>query len=558
VIRRRLNRREALGLGAAASPAARCAPGLRFAAGTSLFELALPDEGAHAAGGWRTTHVLAAPRRFDLMGLRWKRGSHLEAQVRARRRGGSWGPWLPLHAAGDHAPDGARAPAGTEPAYTGTADLFQLRLRGSATGLKARFVRAQPTARTARHVTGRLLRRKAKAKPRARKSQSSQPAIITRTEWGGDSVPPRAAPEYGEVQAAFVHHTVSSNDYGPEESRASCSASRATTATPTAGTTSVTTSSSTSTARCSRAARAGIDQAVIGAQAQGYNSSSTGIATIGTFTSVPFPEAGFDALARLIGWKLSLHGVPTQGQVVLTSLGGASNRYPSGTPVTVERIPGHRDGDSTSCPGNMLYAQLPDLRVRASRYAGPLAGISMHASSRRVRTGPVRLSGSLAFPDGSSPAGAPLQIQFAVPGATFARIAGTVCAADGRWSAVGPALPLRLAPRRLPRRRHAPAAGLLPDRDPRPAAAAHAAVLEAPPGRPQRRDLGHDRAQADHRAGRGAVRAQGRAPLAQGEQEAHQGARGRFLTRVRLRTRGLYRISVVTPGATQRKMLRVR
>jgi len=34
--------------------------------------------------------------------------------------------------------------------------------------------------------------------------------------------------------------------------------------------------------------------------------------------------------------------------------------------------------------------------------------------------------------------------------------------------------------------------------------------------------------------------------------------RGRFLTRVRLRTRGLYRISVITPGATQRKMLRVR
>ena len=175
MIRRRLNRREALGLGAAAIAGGALRPRSAFAAGTSLFELALPDEGAHAAGGWRTTHVLAAPRRFDLMGLRWKRGSHIEAQVRARRRGGSWSPWLPLHGAGDHAPDGARAPAGTEPAYTGTADLFQLRLRGSATGLKARFVRAQPTARTARHVTGRLLRRKAKAKPaRASRSRASR------------------------------------------------------------------------------------------------------------------------------------------------------------------------------------------------------------------------------------------------------------------------------------------------------------------------------------------------------------------------------------------------
>jgi hypothetical protein len=524
VIRRRLNRREALGLGAAAIAGGALRPRPAFAAGTSLFELALPNEGAHAAGGWRTTHVLAAPRRFDLMGLRWKRGSQIEAQVRARRRGGSWSPWLPLHTAGDHAPDGARAPAGTEPAYTGTADLFQLRLRGSATGLKARFVRAQPTARTARHLTGRLLRRRAKAKPRARKSQSSsQPVIITRTQWGGDSVPPRAAPEYGEVQAAFVHHTVSSNDYGPEESAGIV----------------------LGIARYHRDSNGwndigynflvdqygqvfegragGIDQAVIGAQAQGYNSSSTGVATIGTFTSVPLPEAGFDALARLIGWKLSLHGVPTQGQVVLTSRGGASNRYPSGTPVTVERIPGHRDGDSTSCPGNLLYAQLPDLRVRASRYSGPLAGISMHASSRRVRTGPVRLSGSLAFPDGSSPAGAPLQIQFAALGdGTRPPLASSPIAIR-----VLPLLRMQLSSKHLQAGRNVAISGTIA---PKPTTGRVEVRFERKVGRRWRKV----------------------------SKKRIKVRRGRFLTRVRLRTRGLYRISVITPGATQRKLLRVR
>ena len=74
-----------------------------------------------------------------------------------------------------------------------------------------------------------------------------------------------------------------------------------------------------------------------------------------------------EALARLIGWKLTLHGVPVQGQVTVTSAGGESNRYPSGTPVTFERISGHRDGDATSCPGELLYGQLADLRAR-----GPL------------------------------------------------------------------------------------------------------------------------------------------------------------------------------------------
>ena len=49
-----------------------------------------PSAPPRAAGaGWRTTRVLRAPRRFDLVGLRWARGARAEAQVRARRRGGA-------------------------------------------------------------------------------------------------------------------------------------------------------------------------------------------------------------------------------------------------------------------------------------------------------------------------------------------------------------------------------------------------------------------------------------------------------------------------------------
>ena len=555
--RRRLNRREALGLGAAAVAGTALRPRPAFAAGTSLFELALDEGGAHVAGGWRTTKVLQAPRRFDLVGLRWKRGGHLDAQVRARRRGGSWSPWLPLHTAADHAPDGTRAPTGTEPAYTGAADVFQLRLRGSAGAVRARFVRAQPTARAARHVTGRLRRRSRSKRVRARASQSAQPAIISRTEWGGDSVPPRSAPEYGEVQAAFVHHTVSTNDYGPDESAGIV----------------------LGIARYHRDSNGwndigynflvdqygqvfegragGIDQAVVGAQAQGYNSVSSGIATIGTFSSVLLPEPGMDALARLIGWKLSLHGVPTEGQVVVTSRGGSANRYPSGTPVTLERICGHRDGDSTSCPGESLYAQLPDLRSRATRYAGPLAGITVRAASRRIRTRPVQLSGSLRFPDGSSPAGAPLQIQFAVPGAAFGHIADTVCGADGTWRAdvplaqsgsiraaflgdgarpplasspitirVLPLLRMSLSSRRLRRGRNVAVSGTV---SPRPASGRVEVRIERRVGRRWRRV----------------------------QRKRINVRRGRYLTKIRMRSSGLYRVSVLTPGATSRRLLRV-
>jgi len=566
---RPLNRREALGLGAAAVAAGALRPQRALASrgGPALFELGIGADGARASSaGWRTTGVLRAPRRFDLMGLRWAPGGDLEAEVRVRRHDGDWSRWVALHRAGDHRPDGAGAPAGTDPAWTGAADLFQLRLRGRARKLRARFVRAQPTARAARGITGRLRTASLRSSPasprvrasaRARTAQASPTRIITRTEWGGDSVPPRSSPDYGQVQLAFVHHTVTANDYAPEESAGIV----------------------LGIARYHRDSNrwndlgynflvdkygqvfegraGGVQAAVVGAQAQGYNSVSTGIACLGTFSAVAQSEPGMDALARLIGWKLSLHGAPTQGTVTVTSAGGSSNRYPSGTPVTLERISGHRDGDQTSCPGDLLYGQLADLRARAARYSGPTAGLSVRAATRRVRTKPLALSGELRFPDGSSPAGAPLDIEFSVPGAAWTRVAGASCGPDGRWAAsvalarsgqvrasfagdatrpavssppvaitVLPTLTLALQARRV--RSGAPVAV--------------SGTLTPPPvgGRVECR--------LERQIGRRWVLVQRKRINVRG---------GRFATKVKARRNGLYRVSIVAPGATKRLSVRV-
>src|SRR3954451_12092732 len=125
----RLTRRQALRLGAgAAALGALRLPSSAFAASDpALFELAIEDAPAHASGAaWRTTPALAAPRRFDLLGLRWAPGTRLQAQVRARTSGGRWTRWTPLPS--NHAGDSDR----TDPVFTGAADEFQLRLRGSA------------------------------------------------------------------------------------------------------------------------------------------------------------------------------------------------------------------------------------------------------------------------------------------------------------------------------------------------------------------------------------------------------------------------------------------
>jgi hypothetical protein len=178
----------------------------------------------------------------------------------------------------------------------------------------------------------------------------------------------------------------------------------------------------------------GIDQAVIGAQAQGYNSQSTGVACIGTFSEVAQTEAGMDALARVVGWKLALHGVPVQGTVTVASAGGETNRYRSGTPVTLQRISGHRDGDQTSCPGDVLYGQLADLRDRAGRYAAPVTALTFHTSKtvRGVKASAVE--GELHFADASSPEGAGIDVEYQSAGSAWTRIAGAIAGADGLWS----------------------------------------------------------------------------------------------------------------------------
>jgi hypothetical protein len=422
----RLTRRQVLKLGAATAAlgAVRPAPGALAAPGLEAFTLDLADAGAAAAAaGWRTTRIYDAPRRFDLIGAGWRRGGHAAVQVRARRRGGRWSRWTQLHDAGDHGPDGAPGATGTDPAWTGAADQFQLRLKGSPRGLHARFVRATPAAPGA-----------VAAGKRARQIPGAPP-IITRAAWGGDAVVPRAAPSYGQVQLAFVHHTVNANDYAPEESAAII----------------------LGIAKYHRdhngwndlgynfivdrygqifeGRAGGIDLAIVGAQAQGFNSVSTGVACLGTHTDVAQTEAGMEALARLIGWKLSLHGVPVAGAITVTSAGGETNKFRSGTPVTFQRISGHRDGNATSCPGNELYAQLPDLRLRAARYAGPIAGVTLRAASTKLRgTRTALLSGVLRFADGSSPLNAPVEILYATGGGAFSPLATARAAADGSWS----------------------------------------------------------------------------------------------------------------------------
>ena len=227
----RLTRRQAvrLGAGAAALGALRL-PSPAFAAtsrrcssspSTPAARTPPPPAGARP----RCCRPRAA---FDLLGLVWDAGTP-QAQVRARRRGGRWTRWTPLPH--NHAGDRDR----TDPVFTGSADEFQLRLRGGARGLRARFVRALPHA---------------PAPPRPRRCAPGQRAGDRPARRLGRRQRPAARRRRATATCRSRSCTTRSrrSTTRPRNRRGSSSGSRAITATPTAGTTSVTTSSSTATA----------------------------------------------------------------------------------------------------------------------------------------------------------------------------------------------------------------------------------------------------------------------------------------------------------------------
>ena len=347
---RRITRRSAVALGAATGAAA-VAPGvLRPAlAGASVGVVALTLTGSDLRG-----RVLRPGLRFGLVGLRGTGLGRASVAVRARRTGGSWGPWLSLHA-GAHGPDASARPATTEPVWTGAADELQLRgtLRG---GCQLILVADERPA--------------SRPQALARAAAVGVPTIIPRADWGAAAVPPRSAPSFGTVKLAFVHHTVNANTYSEQDEAAIVLAIARYHKNGNGWNDIGYNFLVDRFGRIYEGRAGGIDQAIIGAQAGGWNSVSTGVAIIGTFDAGDAPAAAMESVARLLAWKLPLHGVPVVGDLTLTSSGGSANRYRAGVSVTLQRISGHQDGSSTDCPGKALYGQLAQLRARTLALAG--------------------------------------------------------------------------------------------------------------------------------------------------------------------------------------------
>ena len=352
----------ALTLGAALALAA---PGLSarpFVPEVVEFELAAPPAPAGvAAGSGFVSPPVKAGKRFNLVGLSWRSGTTPAIALRARREGDDWSRWTPV------GEDGVRSPARStsSPVWVGEADWVQYRMSRQVPGLRLHFVNSTGTATAEDRLLNGLRRavNSAVISIAPAWGAGSQPRIHSRAEWGAEQCPTRGV-DYSGVRAAVVHHTVTANEYSrahvPAAMLAVCRFHRNTNGWNDIGYNFVV----DRFGRIWEGRDGGVDEAVLGAHAQGYNAQTTGIANLGTFTSVPQTDAAIGAMARLIAWKLGNHGVRTGGTTRMRSAGGSSARYPVGDTRRFQKILGHRDTGVTACPGEQLYYQLPELRER--------------------------------------------------------------------------------------------------------------------------------------------------------------------------------------------------
>src|SRR4051812_3022159 len=181
----------------------------------------------------------------------------------------------------------------------------------------------------------------------------------------------------------------------------------------------------------------GIDETIVGAQAGGYNVYSTGVALLGNFTSHGPPRKTFDALSRLVAWKLAVHSVEVPGKVTVrvTRRGAPYSRYRAGARVRLNRVSGHRDADATSCPGAGMYRQLPRLRQAVRRLGGTVSSLSLQIQA--TSPGSATLGGVLSSA-GVPIAGATVELQRRSTTRGPSSLGAVVTDANGVWSETVP------------------------------------------------------------------------------------------------------------------------
>lgn len=282
--------------------------------------------------------------------------------------------------------------------------------------------------------------------PSATQTDTADPNIVTRAEWGADEslkdTDGGCERSFYPVQQLFVHHTAGSSYVAPYDDDM-----RAIYAYHTQG-----------NGWCDlgynfviapdgtifegRWARAYSDwethssenrsgQAVAGAHVAGFNSGSVGISMMGDFRDGRRPTTEARAsLVEMLAWETDRHDLqPTATHTYVNPSTGAKKTLPV--------IAGHKDAGSTECPGTTVYKDLPNIREEVAVAVGagrPISSVSLVVSGSKVEHGEeITLSGTLTS-NGAPLFGRTVILYFKPGRSPWSELSRFVTSADGRFS----------------------------------------------------------------------------------------------------------------------------
>ena len=333
--------------------AALAAPSAAMAAEPELFTREVPLHGERAPAA-----ASATPQAFDLVGLHWQGpGTVL---FRTRSLSGRWSRWregmpepLDIPDADTEEAASARTWKLGNPYWVGPSTAIRYRFRGRVDRLRAHFVRSTP-----------------KAVPPRATSIAGSPSLTLRNAWGANERIRRAGPSYaGNLKFSIVHHTAGSNAYTRAQSAAIVRAIQLYHVRGNGWNDIGYNFLVDKYGQVFEGRFGGAERNVVGAHAEGFNSGSVGVALLGTYSSAQPSAQAITAIANLLAWRLDVGHVDPLSR--LSWISGGNARFPSGTPVPLAAVAGHRDTGPTSCPGNALYRQLPAIARRVAEIGLP-------------------------------------------------------------------------------------------------------------------------------------------------------------------------------------------
>jgi len=320
-----------------------------------------------ATTGVYTSAVIAPSFPFNAIAPHWQAvvpdSSVLRVEMRVSTASDGWSPWYPFDEADWIAAKGQFYPE--TPLLLSEGQQFQYRVAMTAVVVGQSPILDEMTVTVIDATAGPTT---SQARTAAHSGQVTtqgvpQPPIIPRSEDGwdadetlryvngdlnGDLLWPL---EYRTVAKIVVHHTVSTNDYDPDDGAGLVRAIYYYHAV-TRGWGDIGYNYLVDRYGNTYEGRFG-GPGVVGGHVCGYNYGSMGIGTIGSYGNTADsewpPAEALNALADLSAWEANRSYIHPLESAPFYD-------------VTTPNLAGHRDYGTTACPGDYLYAELPGLR----------------------------------------------------------------------------------------------------------------------------------------------------------------------------------------------------